>query len=340
MKAAVFKDPYQLVVEDNIERPAIQPHEVLVKVAACGICGSDMHMYRTNAHRAVLNRISASGQDIPGHEFSGEIVELGADVEGFAIGDRVVGVGMGGFAQYVPVPNNPFQLAKIPEGVTFEEAATTEPLADGLQMVRKANPQAGENIVVYGVGIIGLGVIQALQALDTHLGKIVAVDISDCRLAKAKELGAETVNAADGDVIELVREICGSAPMEWPAINPPAVDAVIDCAGYIKSMKGNTPLQNALYMLKGGGVGRIVCFGAYEDRFDVDFMPTIEKQITIMGSEGYAAEELTMALTMMENKQVDRTSLISHRFHLEEVAAAFETQGDATAIKVLVCPNP
>ncbi|NIB38989.1 zinc-binding dehydrogenase [Pseudomaricurvus alkylphenolicus] len=340
MKAAVFKDPLHIVTEDNVEYPQIRSDEVLVKVMACGICGSDMHMYRTEAHRHVLNRKTSCGKEIPGHEFSGVIVEMGSEVEGFELGERVVGVGMGGFAQYVPVPNNPFQLAKMPDGVSFQEAATTEPLADGLQMVRKVNPKSGENIVVYGAGIIGLGVVQALFAADVKLGKVVVIDVSERRLDKARELGAVTVNASEGDVIEKVRQHCGSAPLQWPSINPPAVDAVIDCAGYIKSMQGNTPLQNALYMLKGGGVGRIVCFGAYEGRFDVDFMPTIEKEITIMGSEGYAAEELGQALDMMAQGKVDRRSLISHCFDLDEVDRAFVTQGGPEAIKVLLYPNP
>ncbi|MBR9910630.1 MAG: alcohol dehydrogenase catalytic domain-containing protein [Gammaproteobacteria bacterium] len=338
MKAAIFKAPYNIRCEADVAYPAIESHEVLIKVAACGICGSDMHMYRTNAHRSEITRVTAAGQEIPGHEFSGEIVEVGSEVTGFNVGERVVGVGMGGFAQYVPVPANPFQLVKIPEGVTFEEAATTEPLADGLQMLRKAAPRPGENIVVYGVGIIGLGVIQALRAIVVDPGHIVAIDVSERRLALAAELGATPVNARAGDVIEQVRAICGSAPVPWPPSKPPAVDVVIDCAGYIKSMQGNTPLQNALYMLKGQGVGRVVCFGAYEDRFPIDFMPVIHKQITIMGSEGYAAEELVQALAMMASGKVNRQMLISHNFALDEVAAAFEVQGQADAVKVMVRP--
>lgn len=336
MKAAIFKDPLHIDCEEGVEEPAIRPGEVLVKVAACGICGSDMHLYRTNAHRNELCRTTLQGQEIPGHEFSGEIAEVGSEVEGFAVGDRVVGVGMGGFAQYVPVPVNPFQLVKIPEGVSFEDAATTEPLADGLQMVRKAAPKPGDNVVVYGVGIIGLGVIQALKAIDVEIGKIVAIDVSERRLALAAELGAVPVNARDGDVIEQVKTICGAAPIEWPPSNPAAVDVVIDCAGYIKSMQGDTPLQASLRMIKENG--RIVCFGAYEDYFPIDFMPVIHKQITIMGSQGYAAEELVQALDMMASGQVDRKKLISHTFTLDEVAHAFEVQGQPNAVKVMVTP--
>ena len=168
MKAAIFKNPYNIEVAE-VEMPEIGPEEVLIKVVACGICGSDMQMFRTNTHREVLCRKTEDNLEVPGHEFSGVIEQIGSSVHDFKVGDRVVGVGMGGFAEYVPVPVNPFQLAKIPDSVSFEEAATTEPLADGLQMVRKANPGTGENVVVYGVGIIGLGVVQALQTVGVEL---------------------------------------------------------------------------------------------------------------------------------------------------------------------------
>ncbi|MBW2942204.1 zinc-dependent alcohol dehydrogenase [Zhongshania aquimaris] len=339
MKAGVFKDPYDLVAEDGIEVPEIEANEVLIEVRACGICGSDLHMYRHNSHRGVLNRVSKSGKEIPGHEFSGVIRKVGADVEGFAEGERVVGVGMGGFAEFVPVPCNPFQLVKIPDGVSFQEAATTEPMADALQMVRKAQLKDNENVVVYGVGIIGLSVIQALLSQDKAIGKIVAIDISAVRLKKAKELGVYCVNPLDGDVVEQVREICGTTPVSFPPSNPPSVDVVIDCAGYIKSMKSESPLQTALYMVKGDAIGRIVCFGAYESDLAINFMPVIDKQISIIGSQGYASEDLVIALEMMRSGKVNRNDLITHQYPLADIDKAFSAQMSPEAIKVMVLPT-
>ncbi|MGH6780568.1 MAG: alcohol dehydrogenase catalytic domain-containing protein, partial [Sphingomonadaceae bacterium] len=118
----------------EVAAPEAGPNEVVVRVEACGVCGSDLHLWRTNAHRkGGLLRIDADGHEIPGHEYAGTISAVGSEVGGFAAGDRVVGVTVGGgMAELVPVPVNPFQIARIPDGVSFEEAATTEQLADSL----------------------------------------------------------------------------------------------------------------------------------------------------------------------------------------------------------------
>jgi threonine dehydrogenase-like Zn-dependent dehydrogenase len=336
MKAAVFRDPGRIGAEEAA-MPSIAANEVLVRVAACGICGSDLHMYRTNTHRDLLVRRTDAGQEIPGHEFAGTIVRTGSEVNDYRVGDRVVGVGMGGMAEYVPVPVNPFQLARIPAGVSFEEAATTEPLADGLQMLRLARLQPGENIVVFGVGIIGLGVLQAIAARGTPAGRVIAIDVSAPRLAMARELGAtHAINPADGDVVEQVGAICGWLS-GYGAPRAPDVHVVIDCAGYLRHMKGPPPLQSALDMLRPSG-GRLICFGAFEGKLELDLMPVIHKQLAIHGSNGYGAGELDEALALMASGQVDRRKLVSHRFPLERVDEAFEVQGSGAAIKVLLTP--
>lgn len=340
MKAAVFHDPGKIDMQVGVPEPEAGPGEVVIKVEACGICGSDLHMYRTNAHREGLNRV-VGGLEIPGHEFAGTIVAVGEGVIGYEVGDRAVGVGMGGMAQYVPVPANPYQLVPIPDGVSFEEAATTEPMADALQMVRLAEVQAGENVVVFGVGIIGLGVIQALKAREVPAKRIIAIDVSEARLAMAREVGAtHAINPAREDVLKTVAAICGTQTAHTlvPPTDFPDVAVVIDCAGYIKHMKGDPPLQLALDMLRPAG-GRIVCFGAYEGKFPIDFMPVINKQPTIRGSMGYAAEELVQALALMAAGKLDRRKLISDTFPLEQVQQAFQTQGNGVAIKVMLKPN-
>lgn len=337
MKAAVFHGPGWIVAEEA-SIPSVAAGEVLVRVVACGICGSDLHLYRTNTHRDLLVRRTAAGQEIPGHEFAGVIVKTGDGVDGFQVGDRVVGVGMGGMAEYVPVPVNPFQLARIPDGVSFEEAATTEPLADGLQMLRLAQLQPGENVVVFGAGIIGLGVLQALKALGTQVGKLIAIDVSETRLAMAREVGAtHVINARDADPVAQAGELCGWQS-GYGVPQAPDVHVVIDCAGYLQHMPGPPPLQTALYMLRPSG-GRLICFGAFEGKMSLDLMPVIHKQLSIHGSNGYGADELDQALALMASGQVDRRKLVSHRFPLDQVGEAFEVQGAGKAIKVLLIPE-
>lgn len=344
MKAAVFGGVGDVTMRADVARPAAGPGEVLIQVAACGICGSDLHIYRVDSRSARdmysgTLRVDADGRMIIGHEFAGMIAELGAGVEGYAVGDRVVGVtGGGAMAEFVPVPVNPFQLARIPDEVSFEEAATTEPLADSLQLVRKAAVAPGENVVVFGVGAIGLGVVQALRALVPDIGHIMAVDVSASRLAMALEVGAsDTINAASEDVVAAAARICGTIPVLFPPMTPPDVAVVIDCAGYIRHMKGPPPLQTALDLLRPWG-GRIVCFGAFEDEVTLNLTDLIHKQPLIMGSLGYQAEELVQALELMKNRKIDRNKLISDRFPIENVADAFVTQGNGRAIKVMVCP--
>lgn len=341
MKAAVFKG-VGVIEALNVAQPVAGPGEVLVRVAYCGICGSDLHIYRLQTpsaeemHAGTL-RTDADGNRIIGHEYAGQIVQVGAGVDGYAVGDRVVGVTAGGgMAEYVPVPVNPYQIARIPDGVSYEEAATTEPLADALQLVRKAQIQPGENVVVFGVGIIGLGVIQALRAVTSDVGSIIAVDVSLSRLDMALQVGADhSINATNEDVIESAGRVCGIVDNDFPRMRTPRVAVVIDCAGYIKHMRGPAPLQTALHLLQPQG-GRIICFGAFEDEVSLSLMDLIHKQPTIQGSMGYLPEELTGALQLMADGKVDRHQLISHRFPLDAVSAAFEAQSDGRAIKVMV----
>jgi threonine dehydrogenase-like Zn-dependent dehydrogenase len=345
MKAAVFHDVGNIESRNDVAPPSPGANEVLIKVAACGICGSDLHIYRVKSpssekmYSGTLH-VDADGRRIIGHEYSGVIAALGPGVQGYREGDRVVGVTAGGgMAEYAVVPVNPYQLARIPDAVSFDEAATTEPMADSLQLVRKAAVQPGENVVVFGVGIIGLGVVQALRAVAPHVGKIIVIDVSAPRLAMALEVGAtHAINAAQEDVVQTAGRICGLVPHPFPPMNPPDVGVVIDCAGYIKHMKGPPPLQTALDLLRPRG-GRIICFGAFEDAVTLNLMDLIDKEPAIYGSMGYEPRELTQALDLMAQGKVDRAALISHRFPIEQVGQAFEVQGGGQALKVIVQPN-
>lgn len=336
MRAADFVCPGEIKFRPDATRPAPQPGEVLIAVKACGICGSDLHMYRDGSYRDKLVRKTPEGFEVPGHEFAGTIAELGEGVKSWKVGQRVVGVtGLGGgMADFVTVPDNPFQLVAVPDDVSWAEAATTEPLADGLQMVRKASIRDGENVVVFGVGIIGLGVIQALRARGIKAGNVIAVDVHAARLDKALAVGAtHAVNARDGDVFDAIAAICGTEE-GYPGISA-RIGVVFDCAGYIKHMKGPPPLETALRLVDLSG-GRIVCFGGYEGAMTIDMGPLIQKQPTIMGSNGYASEELTEALDLMRKGTVDRTTLISHRVAIERVDEAFEIQAAPEAVKVIL----
>jgi len=208
-----------------------------------------------------------------------------------------------------------------------------------LQMVRLAQIAPAENVVIIGVGIIGLGVIQVLRALEIPVRHIVAVDVSRTRLDAALDVGATlAINPRDVDTVEAIGEACGRVAAEYPPMQPPDVGVVFDCAGYLQHVKGPPPLQTALNVLRPNG-GRVICFGAYEGAVTLDLTYLIEKQVRIIGSMGYAPEELVQALDLMAAGKVDRRKLISGRFPLAQISQAFETQGNGQSIKVLVSPQ-
>ncbi|MEE9202040.1 MAG: alcohol dehydrogenase catalytic domain-containing protein, partial [Dehalococcoidia bacterium] len=190
MKAAVFCGPRDLRVEE-VPVPEIGSQEILVKVEACGICGSDLHLYRTGGFED-MGLPMGSGR-VMGHEFGGEVVAVGDSVVGIAPGDRVAALAMGGFAEMVRIPRavlgrNVFQL---PGEVSYEEAATLEPLAACLHAITVADPSPGDTVVVLGAGIIGLGCLQVLRA--SHDCRLIVADLSEKRLGLARQLGADEV---------------------------------------------------------------------------------------------------------------------------------------------------
>jgi len=339
MKAAVYHGPMDIRTEE-VDKPKIRDNRILVNVKACGICGSDLHMYKLDLYKDILCwRVENGG--IPGHEFSGEVVEVGSKVKDLKVGDRVAAMFLGGMAEYAPVPPLPGRtMAKLSPEVSYEEGATLEPLANSLHAALKGNPAKGENAVVFGAGIIGLGVIQCLKALDVGLNKIIAVDVSDLRLEAAKRVGAdEIINAAEDDSYERVMEIVGTVPLMFqPKQVTPAVDIVYDCVGYIKDRPEPLVIQKALDMCR-EIKGRIIVHGIFEETVTLDLEPMVIKQIDILGSFGFFPPDVEQSLEMIRNKKVDRLGLISHQFPLDQAKEAFDTQCKVEeSVKVIVKP--
>ncbi|MGR6999402.1 zinc-dependent alcohol dehydrogenase [Yinghuangia aomiensis] len=336
MKIANYVSPGVIEFRNDTEPQEPASGEVLVNVKACGICGSDLHMFHNDALRDRITRRTAEGFDVPGHEFAGVIAKLGPDVTGWSVGDRVVGVAMGGMAEYVAVPVSPFQLVAIPDGVSFAAAATTEPLADALRMVRKARIKDGESIVVMGVGLIGLSVIQAIAALGIKPRSIIAIDPNLVRLQMAARIGATaSIDPREGDVSARVAHALGREIEESHSGPHAGVDVVFDVAGYSSSFTRPSPLESALEMLR-PTTGRIVCFGSFSDDMEIHLGYLVRKEATILGSHGYDPKELIEALQYMRDGKVDRSILISHEFPLEEIAEAYRVQSSPDAVKVMV----
>ncbi len=340
MRAAIYHSPMNITTED-VDKPTIDPGGILIRVRSCGICGSDMHMYKLGLFEDFLCRPTDSG-GIPGHEFCGDVEAVGDQVKGVAVGDKVVAYGMGGMAEYVPV--SPVWLGgnvfKIPDSVPHNIAATLEPLANSVHAVRKGRPEKGETAVVFGAGIIGLGVVQCLKALDVGLKRIIAVDVSDKRLEIATRLGADaTINASTTDVMAEALELAGGVPVGLgSAAAVPAVDIVYDCVGLIKDRPEPPVIQQALNIVR-PGTGRVVVHGVFEAPVTLELSAFVGKQTQIIGSYGADPEDSAKALELLESKAVDRETIISHEFAIDEADTAFETQaGVATSVKVMINP--
>ena len=341
MKAAVFYGSRDIRTEE-VEKPKIQDNEILINVKACGVCGSDLHMYKLNLFSPMLTRPLKKG-GIPGHEYSGVIVEVGKNIKRFKVGERVVALSNGGMAEFVPVTiTYGRNVYKLPSNVTFEEAATLEPLANSYHALMKGNPFNGANIVIYGAGAIGLGIIQCLKALDIKPNKLIIIDLSDSRLKLAKELGAdETINAKTGRVPSKIMKIVGPMPTFGglsALLQMPNVDIVYDCVGYIKDQKAPLVLQQAINMAR-QYTGIVVVHGIFEEIVKLELTFMIAKQVTVKGSFGFTPLEMKKSIKLLENKQVDRSKIISHEFPVDRAKEAFETQCNTNeSVKVLIKP--
>ncbi|KPJ54106.1 MAG: hypothetical protein AMJ37_00865 [Dehalococcoidia bacterium DG_18] len=334
MKAAVFYGPRDIRVVE-VETPKLEAGDILIKIRACGICGSDLHTYKLGLFLDLGTPID-SGR-ILGHEFSGDVVEVGGQVEGLKVGDRVTAISMGAEAEFLKIPAfmTPV-IFHVPPEVSHEEAATNEPLATSLHAVGLASPANGETIVILGAGIIGLGVLQVLKAVSST--KVIVVDLSDKRLAMAQKLGAEVViNPTREDPYQKMLEMTGSTKLMFLEEPVSGVDTVFDCAGGTVEYTGTPALQQALLMVRENG--KVVLVAVFEKPFEIDHNLIMRKGVSLLGSFGYSLDEFAQALELMRSGKVDRKPLISHEFPLDRAKEAYETQlKTEEAIKVLIKP--
>lgn len=346
MKAVVFHGAREVRYEET-ELPKIGPSDVLIRVRACGICGSDLHAFRRGPTEG-LGESTGSGM-IMGHEFTGEIAKIGEAVEGFAVGDRVASVVMGGNAEYVRIPAEATRLIfPLAEELSFEEAATAEPLANSLHVTNLADPSDDETIVIIGAGIIGLGVLQVIKARCA--AKVIIIDLSDKRLDMATRLGADCViNANRENAYEKILEMTGSTMISFLSEPVGGADTVIDCAGYAAGVDNTPPdwdspdalcpssIWDALRMVRQNGKVVVVAF----TEANPGICPSIivRKAISLIGSWGWTKDEFIQSLELMRRGVVDRKPLITHEFPLHQGQEAYETQCRVgESIKVLLKP--
>lgn len=329
MKACAFfgKKDVRIV---EIPTPEVPEDGVLIRMKACGICGSDMHVYNSALLIEASTR-TIDGYRIIGHEFTGEIVEVGSKVKDFKPGDRVSSVhNKGGLAEYVEVSGERLKnLFKLPPHISYRTAATLEPFCNPVHSFHMREPRDDETVAIFGSGVIGLGYLQALRAYSK--ARTIVVDISEYKLETAKRIGADDIiNAKSANPVKRIKELTGELPVRYHPVTAGGCDVSIDCAGIPLTLK------QCLEVLKPEN-GTAVIAAIYEDDVPIDANMLVFKYMSVLGSMGYYPEETKEALRLIADGRVNRDILISHTLPLQDVKEGFEVQGDPDAsVKVII----
>ncbi|MCX4697356.1 2,3-butanediol dehydrogenase [Streptomyces sp. NBC_01373] len=349
MKAAVWYGARDVRIAE-VGVPAPLRGEVLVEVAYCGICGSDLHEYADGPHAIpVAAPHPASGATAPlvlGHEFCGTVAALGPSVTGLAIGDRVAvepnyrcGVcprcrageynicrhfgfaglmGNGGMAEYAAIPA--YMAHRLPETVSLEQAALFEPASVALHALRRAGTTP-ETMAVVGLGPIGL--LTVLLAGQRGVRRILAVDVSPARLELAAGLGAtDLIDAGrEGDAGERIHELTGGE----------GVDAAFEVAG------SEIALRTCLAATRRGG--RIVLVGLAQE-VSLDAFALVNNEQSIIASVGYR-DTYPELIRLVAEQHLDLTPVVTSTIVLDDlVSHGFEALlgGPGNQVKILVAP--
>ncbi|GIX47522.1 MAG: zinc-binding alcohol dehydrogenase [Candidatus Tectimicrobiota bacterium] len=348
MRAAVYEGLRTIRVQE-VPDPQPTAEDLVLRVSACGICGSDLHSYTTGA-------FIQPGQ-VMGHEFCGEVVEVGKAVEGIAVGERVtampfaacyrcpaclrgdvhlcytmaghvIAYGLpGAFAEYVRVPRAVLgrNVFKLPPELSDLAGATVEPLAVAVHAVSLANPALGDQVVVVGAGLIGQCVLQVLKARGVKT--VVVLEVSPTRAEYARRAGADIlVDPSTEDAIQRVGERVGFAPGGRGA----TADVVFDCAGVPAA------LQTALRLVRPGGTLAITAL--YEEPVQLNPSRLVWGELRLVGTFGYR-NEFPQAISLLQAGKVQTEPLVTDVFPLARTPEAFERQLDkAQALKVMIRP--
>jgi L-iditol 2-dehydrogenase len=336
MKVSVVTAPGETRVLD-VPKPTVGPADVLVKIRACGICGSDAF------YIAIGGVPPRQGQTPLGHEPAGEVVEVGSDVTGVAVGDHVVinpmaapsgiignGGATGALADYLLIENavRGTSLEVVPDQIPFEVAALNEPMAVARHGVNRCQPKPSDRVVVFGAGPIGLGATIAFKSLG--VSHVVVADLIPARLEKALAVGADAViNSAKEDVAKQLLELHGAGESLFPG--KVGTDIYFDAAG------APAVITTALAAAKPGA--RLGVVAVHKQPVEVDFVNVMSNEITIVGSMGYPDEIFEVTKDLIANWE-RYAVIVSHTIPFDNVDEALRTASTpGAADKVVVTFN-
>lgn len=325
MKAAIFKGKENIIIEDGLGKPTIEPDEVLIRVKKVGICGSDVGSYETGG--PYFPNI------IIGHEFSGELAQIGQNVKKLKEGMRVTvnpqipchecyfclhnqenmckisnyaygTTGDGAMREFINVKAERIHI--LPDNVTFEEAATVEPLSVALYAVEESGFKLGQNAAVIGAGPIGLMIIQVLKSAGAN--KIYVLEPVETKQKIALELGADKV----------------FQPKAWNKISrltdKLGPEHVYDCVGL------SSTFTTAIQLARKGG--HVTLIGMHSNTFEINNILQLSlNNITIRGVYGYNQDIFRKAINLYAQKKIKTSPLITNHITLEQVPDMFRVLG-------------
>jgi len=334
MKAVVMYNPGDTKIVE-VENPKPKNGEVLIKVRKCGVCGTDYILYK--------GKYYANFPIIFGHEYSGEIVEIGEGVDQLKIGDRVtvdpnivchncyfckigqehlcenlITLGIhknGGFAEYSVVPAT--NVYKIPNNLSFQDAALAEPLACSIRGIELANINPGDTVLILGVGCMGNLVTQL--AISAGAADVIISDPIQKRRDIALEYGAtHSINPTKQDVLDEVKKIkyCGA-------------DVVFECSG------NSAVAESALHLARRGGY--VIWFGVSPKGETIPISPfdVNENELTIRGSFNNPYSQIK-ALELLESGKIKTNKLVNPILPLDEFNKVWEIFGAPDTMRIMI----
>lgn len=340
MKAVVFHGKDIGLKFEDIPVPKITDHEILVKVAACGVCHTDLHYIEHGVPTFKKPPI------VLGHEASGIVEEVGAGVTHLKKGQRVLIPAVltcgkcracregrenicsdmnmlgnhfdGAYAEYVAVPAK--DVLDLPESIPLEEASI---IADAMStpfhaVKNRARVQPGDMVVIFGCGGVGLNAVQIAAAVGAY---VIAVDISDRKLEWAREFGAtETINPSNVERVDKhVKKLTGGgADIAMEVIgNPRTIEQAFDC-------------------VRVGG--RLCVVGYTHEAISIIAGKIMFKELEIVGSLGCRPVDYIPLIRMVEQGKINVTKVVTHRFGLDELSKAFEVMKEGLSVRSIVIP--
>lgn len=340
MKAAVFYGPNQPLRVEAVETPKIAPDEILVKVAACGVCHSDLEYIELGVPTVKNPPL------ILGHEASGTVEEVGSEVKNFKKGERVLLAGVfgcgicyfcrtgrenicehmtmlgnridGAYAQYIKVPGK--AAFPLPQEIPLEEGCViADAIATPYHAVKeRAQVKAGDNVVIFGCGGLGLNAIQIATAVG---GTVIAVDIVDRKLEWAKQFGASiTINPTGRDISKDIKKMTGGG-----------ADIAIEVIG------NPITIRQAYDSLRIGG--RLCVVGYTPGDITISGARLMMRELEVVGSVSCRPGDYPKLIEMVRRGKVRVEPVVTHRFRLEEINEAFEVMKRGESIRSIVIPS-